>query len=61
MEGDPHAVLEGMVIGARAMGAEQGYIFVRAEYPFAVRTLNIAIEQARSLGLLGHNILGHGL
>jgi len=60
MEGDPHAVLEGMAIGARAMGAEQGYLYVRAEYPFAVRTLNIAIEQARSLGLLGQDILGTG-
>ena len=60
MEGDPHAVLEGMAIGARAMGAEQGYLYVRAEYPFAVRTLQIAIEQARSLGLLGRNILGTG-
>jgi NADH-quinone oxidoreductase subunit F len=60
MEGDPHTVLEGMAIGAYAMGAEQGYIYVRAEYPFAVRTLNIAIEQARSLGILGRNILGTG-
>ncbi len=60
MEGDPHAVLEGMAIGARAMGAEQGYLYVRAEYPFAVRTLNIAIEQARALGLLGRDILGTG-
>ena len=60
MEGDPHTVLEGMAIGARAMGAEQGYIYVRGEYPFAVRTLNLAIEQARSLGLLGQNILGTG-
>ena len=60
MEGDPHAVLEGMAIGARAMGAEQGYLYVRAEYPFAIRTLNIAIEQARALGLLGQDILGTG-
>jgi NADP-reducing hydrogenase subunit HndC len=60
MEGDPHAVLEGMAIGALAMGAEQGYLYVRAEYPFAVKTLNIAIEQARRRGLLGQNILGTG-
>ena len=60
MEGDPHTVLEGMAIGARAMGSEQGYIYVRAEYPFAVRTLAIAIDQARTLGLLGQNILGTG-
>ena len=60
MEGDPHSVLEGMAIGARAMGAEQGYLYVRAEYPFAIRTLNIAIEQARALGLLGQDILGTG-
>jgi NADP-reducing hydrogenase subunit HndC len=60
MEGDPHAVLEGMAIGACALGAEQGYIYVRDEYPIAVRTLNLAIEQARALGLLGPNILGTG-
>jgi NADP-reducing hydrogenase subunit HndC len=60
MEGDPHTVLEGMAIGARAMGSEQGFIYVRGEYPFAVRTLGIAIEQARALGLLGQNILGTG-
>jgi NADP-reducing hydrogenase subunit HndC len=60
MEGDPHAVLEGMAIGAYALGAEQGFIYVRGEYPFAVRTLSLAIEQARRLGLLGRNILGTG-
>jgi NADH:ubiquinone oxidoreductase subunit F (NADH-binding)/(2Fe-2S) ferredoxin len=60
MEGDPHAVLEGMAIGAYTLGARQGYIYVRAEYPFAIRTLNLAIEQARRLGLLGKNILGAG-
>ncbi len=60
MEGDPHTVLEGMAIGAYAMGAHQGYIYVRAEYPFAIRTLNLAIDQARRLGLLGKNILGTG-
>jgi NADP-reducing hydrogenase subunit HndC len=60
MEGDPHAVLEGMAIGAYALGAQQGYIYVRMEYPLAVRHLGIAIEQARALGLLGENILGTG-
>jgi NADP-reducing hydrogenase subunit HndC len=60
MEGDPHLVLEGMAIGAYGLGASQGYIYVRGEYPFAVRTLNAAISQARRLGLLGRNILGTG-
>jgi NADP-reducing hydrogenase subunit HndC len=60
MEGDPHAVLEGMIIGAYAMGATQGFIYVRLEYPVAIRHLTIALEQARSLGLLGQNILGSG-
>ncbi|MHC1741232.1 MAG: NADH-ubiquinone oxidoreductase-F iron-sulfur binding region domain-containing protein [Anaerolineaceae bacterium] len=60
LEGDPHSVLEGMIIGAYAIGCSQGYIYCRAEYPIAVRTLNIAIKQARALGLLGKNILGSG-
>ncbi len=60
LEGDPHSVIEGMAIAAYAIGASQGYVYCRAEYPVAVRTLNIAIEQARSLGLLGKNILGSG-
>jgi NADH:ubiquinone oxidoreductase subunit F (NADH-binding)/(2Fe-2S) ferredoxin/Pyruvate/2-oxoacid:ferredoxin oxidoreductase delta subunit len=60
MEGDPHAVLEGMIIGAYAIGASQGYIYVRHEYPLAVKRLNLAIEQAREAGLLGANILGSG-
>ncbi|MHB9072602.1 MAG: NADH-ubiquinone oxidoreductase-F iron-sulfur binding region domain-containing protein [Desulfobaccales bacterium] len=60
MEGDPHAVLEGMIIGAYAIGAGQGYIYVRHEYPLAVKRLNLAIEQARDAGLLGANILGSG-
>lgn len=60
MEGDPHVVLEGMLIGARAIGASQGYIYVRAEYPLAVKMLQKAIEQARQYGLLGENILGSG-
>jgi NADH:ubiquinone oxidoreductase subunit F (NADH-binding)/(2Fe-2S) ferredoxin/Pyruvate/2-oxoacid:ferredoxin oxidoreductase delta subunit len=60
LESDPHSVLEGMLIAAYAIGAEQGYIYCRAEYPLAVKTLNIAIQQARSLGLLGQNILNTG-
>jgi NADP-reducing hydrogenase subunit HndC len=58
LEGDPHSVIEGMIIAAYAIGAGQGFIYCRAEYPLAVRTLNIAIQQARSLGLLGSNIIG---
>ena len=58
MEGNPHAVLEGMLIGAYAIGAEHGYIYVRLEYPLAVKNLRIAIQQAQEYGLLGKNILG---
>ena len=58
LEGDPHSVIEGMIIAAYAIGCTKGYIYCRAEYPVAVRTLNIALEQARALGLLGDNILG---
>ncbi len=58
IEGDPHAVIEGMIIAAYAIGASQGYVYCRAEYPIAVKTLRIAIGQARNLGLLGKNILG---
>lgn len=58
LEGDPHSVIEGMIIAAYAIGASHGYIYCRAEYPVAVRTLNIAIHQARAFGLLGKNILG---
>jgi NADH-quinone oxidoreductase subunit F len=60
LEGDPHAVLEGMLLGAYAMGAEYGYIYVREEYPIAVEHLTLAIEQMKDLGLLGENILGKG-
>ncbi len=60
LEADPHAVLEGMVIGARAIGAHQGFIYCRAEYPLALRRLDIAIRQARDYGLLGEDILGSG-
>jgi NADH:ubiquinone oxidoreductase subunit F (NADH-binding)/(2Fe-2S) ferredoxin len=58
LEGNPHLVLEGMMIGARAVGARKGYIYVRNEYPLAVKNSRIAVEQARELGLLGDNILG---
>ena len=58
LESDPHSVLEGMIIAAYTIGASQGYIYCRAEYPIAVKTLNIAIEQAREYGLLGKNIFG---
>jgi len=60
MEGDPHSVLEGMVIGAYAIGAHEGYIYVRDEYPLAVVNLTIAIAAARDRGFLGENILGTG-
>jgi len=58
LEGNPHLVLEGMMIGAQAIGARKGYIYVRNEYPLAVKNSRIAVEQARELGLLGNNILG---
>ncbi len=60
LEGNPHSVLEGMLLGAFAIGAEYGFIYVREEYPIAVEHLNIAIRQAENLGLLGENILGTG-
>ena len=60
LEGDPHAVIEGMIIAAKAIGAHQGYIYCRAEYPLAIKTLNKAISQAKEYGLLGKNILGIG-
>ncbi len=60
LEGDPHSVLEGMIIAAYAIGASKGYIYCRAEYPIAVKTLNIAIGQARAFGFLGEDILGTG-
>ncbi|NLY71942.1 MAG: NADH-quinone oxidoreductase subunit NuoF [Clostridiales bacterium] len=58
LEGDPHSVIEGLMIGAYAIGAKQGYIYVRAEYPLAIERLSNAIEQARERGLLGEKILG---
>jgi NADH-quinone oxidoreductase subunit F len=60
LEGDPHAVLEGMIIGAYAIGASKGYIYCRAEYPLAIKRLNIAMAQARQHGFLGENILNSG-
>ena len=58
LEGDPHAVIEAMAIAGYAIGSEQGYVYVRAEYPIAVKRLQIAINQAKEYGLLGKNILG---
>ncbi len=60
LESDPHTVLEGMVIAAKAIGSHHGYIYCRAEYPLAIHRLNIAIDQAKEMGLLGRNILGTG-
>lgn len=58
LEGDPHSLIEGMAIGAYAIGCREGYIYCRAEYPLAIKRLKIAISQAEELGLLGENILG---
>jgi NADH:ubiquinone oxidoreductase subunit F (NADH-binding)/(2Fe-2S) ferredoxin/NAD-dependent dihydropyrimidine dehydrogenase PreA subunit len=58
LEGDPHSVIEAMAIGGYAIGAEEGIIYIRAEYPLAIERLNIALNQARELGLLGKNIFG---
>lgn len=60
LEADPHSVLEGMVIAAKAIGSSHGYIYCRAEYPLAINRLNIAITQAKEAGLLGNDILGTG-
>ncbi|MGD9045655.1 MAG: NADH-quinone oxidoreductase subunit NuoF [Desulfobacterales bacterium] len=60
LEADPHAVLEGMIIAAKAINARQGYIYARTEYPLAIRRLQLAIDQARDYGLLGKDILGSG-
>ena len=60
VESDPHSVLEGMIIGARAIGANQGYVYIRNEYPLALKRLEIAIAQAREYGLIGENILESG-
>lgn len=60
LEGDPHCVIEGMMVAGYAIGAEKGYVYVRAEYPLAVERLDLAIKKAREAGLLGKNILGKG-
>ena len=60
LEGDPHAVLEGILIGAYAIGASEGYIYIRAEYPLAIERLKLALHQMEDYGLLGDNILGSG-
>jgi NADH-quinone oxidoreductase subunit F len=60
LEGNPHAILEGLTLGAYAIGAHEGYIYVRQEYPLAVENINIAIKQAEAYGFLGNNILGSG-
>ncbi|MDR2668654.1 MAG: NAD(P)H-dependent oxidoreductase subunit E, partial [Desulfovibrio sp.] len=58
LEGDPHAVIEGMAIAAYAIGAAQGFVYIRAEYPLAIQRLQLAVDQARAAGLLGRRILG---
>ena len=60
LEGDPHSVIEGMIIAGYAIGAKKGYLYVRAEYPLAVERLRLALQQAREHGFLGENILGNG-
>ena len=60
LEGDPHSVIEAMTIAGYAIGATQGYVYIRAEYPIAVKRLQIAIDQAREYGLLGKNIFDSG-
>ena len=61
LEGNPHSIMEGLIIGGIAIGAKQGIIYVRAEYPLAIKHTLIAIRQAREMGLLGKNILGAGI
>ncbi len=61
VEGNPHRIIEGMIIGAYAIGSEEGYVYVRNEYPLAVSNMRCAIDQAKDRGLLGRNILGTGL
>jgi len=60
IEGDPHSVIEGMITAGKAIGANQGYVYIRAEYPLAIDRLKIALKQAQEYGLLGKNILGSG-
>lgn len=61
MEGNPHAVIEGMMIAARAIGADEGYVYVRAEYPLAVKRVRQACDDARAAGILGDNVFGTGM
>ncbi len=61
MEGNPHSLIEGMILNAYAIGAQYGFVYVRNEYPIAIENLSVAISQARDIGLLGKNILGSGL
>jgi len=61
LEGNPHSVIEGMIIGALTIGSDEGFVYVRHEYPLAVERLGIALQQAREMGFLGKNILGSGL
>jgi len=58
IEGDPHCLIEGMILSAYAIGAQQGYVYIRAEYPIAIERLKVALEQAREYGLLGKNLFG---
>jgi len=60
LEGNPHSVLEGMIVGAIAIGSHEGYVYVRHEYPLAVKNISLALQRAREIGLLGENILGSG-
>ncbi|MEN8245342.1 MAG: NADH-quinone oxidoreductase subunit NuoF [Thermodesulfobacteriota bacterium] len=60
LEGNPHSILEGLIIGGYAIGAHEGYVYVRQEYPLAVENINLAIQQAEAYGFLGENILGSG-
>jgi NADH-quinone oxidoreductase subunit F len=60
LEGDPHAIMEGMMIAAYAIGADEGVIYCRAEYPLAIKRLNLAIEVAEAKGIMGKNIMGSG-
>ena len=60
LQGNPHSVIEGMIIAAYAVGAREGYIYLRADYPLAIQRITTALDQAGELGLLGENILGTG-
>ena len=60
LEGDPHAIIEGMIIGSYAIGARQGYLYIRSEYPLAIAIAEHAIAEAKKYGFLGENIFGSG-